>query len=74
MYKIIIVAAAILLSSFNRSENQHFLIDDPSAKSSIHKFKVEALDGSTIDFSKYNGKKILVVNTAGDKRILITGI
>ena len=31
---------------------------------SIHDFKVEALDGSTIDFSKYKGKKILVVNTA----------
>ncbi len=64
MYKIIIVAAIIFLSSFNNSENHHFFIGDPSAKSSIHKFKVEALDGSTIDFSKYKGKKILVVNTA----------
>ena len=33
---------------------------------SIHTFKVEALDGSTIDFSKYKGKKILVVNTASE--------
>lgn len=33
---------------------------------SIHSFKVEALDGSTIDFSKYKGKKILVVNTASE--------
>lgn len=32
--------------------------------SSIYEFKVEALDGSTIDFSKFKGKKILVVNTA----------
>ena len=64
MYKIIIVAAIILLSSFNGSKDHHFTINDPSAKSSIHKFKVEALDGSTIDFSKYKGKKILVVNTA----------
>ena len=31
---------------------------------SIYDFKVEALDGSTIDFSKFKGKKILVVNTA----------
>ena len=31
---------------------------------SIHSFKVEALDGSTIDFSKFKGKKILIVNTA----------
>lgn len=31
---------------------------------SIYDFKVEALDGSTIDFSDFKGKKILIVNTA----------
>jgi len=31
---------------------------------SIYKFKVESIDGKQIDFSKYKGKKILVVNTA----------
>ncbi len=31
---------------------------------SIYDFKITALDGSTIDFSKFKGKKILVVNTA----------
>ncbi len=31
---------------------------------SIYSFKVEALNGGTIDFSKYKGKKILIVNTA----------
>lgn len=30
----------------------------------IFQFKVPALDGSTIDFSKFRGKKILIVNTA----------
>ena len=35
----------------------------PAAKS-IYDFKVKALDGGTIDFSKYKGKKILIVNTA----------
>ena len=30
----------------------------------IYNFKIKALDGSTIDFSKYKGKKILIVNTA----------
>jgi glutathione peroxidase len=34
------------------------------APASIHSFKVESIDGGTIDFSKYKGKKILVVNTA----------
>jgi glutathione peroxidase len=32
--------------------------------STIHSFKVEALEGGTIDFSAYKGKKILIVNTA----------
>src|SRR5580693_4657661 len=31
---------------------------------SIYDFKVEALTGGTIDFAKYKGKKILIVNTA----------
>jgi glutathione peroxidase len=34
--------------------------------SSIHDFKVPSLDGNTIDFSKFKGKKILVVNTASE--------
>ena len=33
---------------------------------SIHSFKVKALDGKTIDFSKFKGKKILIVNTASE--------
>ncbi|MBC7829811.1 MAG: glutathione peroxidase [Chitinophagaceae bacterium] len=31
---------------------------------SIYDFKVPALDGGTIDLSKYKGKKIMIVNTA----------
>jgi glutathione peroxidase len=33
---------------------------------SIYEFKVTALDGGTIDFAKYKGKKILIVNTASE--------
>lgn len=33
---------------------------------SIHTFKVQSLDGKTIDFSKFKGKKILIVNTASE--------
>jgi glutathione peroxidase len=32
----------------------------------IYDFKVTSLDGGTIDFSKYKGKKILIVNTASE--------
>ena len=31
---------------------------------SIYDFKVTALDGTTIDFASFKGKKILIVNTA----------
>lgn len=31
---------------------------------SIHQFKVPSIEGKTIDFSKFKGKKILIVNTA----------
>ena len=34
------------------------------APKSIYDFKVEALDGGTIDFASFKGKKILIVNTA----------
>jgi len=34
------------------------------ANNSIHSFKVKSIDGGMIDFSKYKGKKILVVNVA----------
>ncbi len=33
---------------------------------SIHSFKVKSIDGKIIDFSKFIGKKILVVNTASE--------
>jgi glutathione peroxidase len=34
--------------------------------STLYDFKVPGLDGSTIDFSKYKGKKVLIVNTASE--------
>lgn len=36
----------------------------PVQVQSIYDFKVPALDGSTIDFAAFKGKKILIVNTA----------
>lgn len=33
---------------------------------SIYDFKVQALDGQTIDFAQYKGRKILIVNTASE--------
>jgi len=36
------------------------------AQNNIYSFKVNALDGSEIDFSDFKGKKILLVNTASE--------
>jgi glutathione peroxidase len=33
---------------------------------SIYKFKVNGLEGQSIDFAKFKGKKILIVNTASE--------
>src|SRR5688572_26814307 len=33
---------------------------------SIYDFKVDALEGGTIDFADFKGKKILIVNTASE--------
>ena len=54
MQKIFLIASLFIFSSFS-----------PTKKApTIYKFKVEALDGGKIDFKKYKGKKILIVNTA----------
>jgi glutathione peroxidase len=37
--------------------------ETPPAKN-IYDFKIKSLEGGTIDFSQYKGKKILIVNTA----------
>lgn len=62
MLKIIPIAVLFSLSSFSTPKNDGY---DPTVKiKSIHDFKVKGLEGGIIDFSKFNGKKILVVNTA----------
>lgn len=53
MKNVFVVALLILLSAFT------FPSDN-----SIHRFKVKSIEGKTIDFSGFKGKKILVVNTA----------
>ena len=67
----LIAAAAILVSCVQaktnnlNNENMSTTSVTDSAKS-IHSFSVKALDGSTINFADYKGKKILVVNTASE--------
>lgn len=38
----------------------------PHKPNKIYRFKINSIDGGIIDFSKFRGKKILVVNTASN--------
>lgn len=53
MKYLLTLLSVVLLSAFIVPDN-----------GSIHSFKVKSIEGGTIDFSKFKGKKILVVNTA----------
>ena len=56
-----LILALVVFVSFAFTANEKSAITAPPT---VYKFKVEDLDGKTIDFSKYKGKKILIVNTA----------
>lgn len=49
-----------------KTTSQDMTTTNPTQTPSIHAFKVTALDGSTIDFAAFKGKKILIVNTASE--------
>lgn len=64
------LAATILFASC--ASNKTIVTQNPQTTSmnavteapSVHSFSVKALDGGTINFSDFKGKKILIVNTA----------
>jgi glutathione peroxidase len=58
MKKLLFAILAVISFSFTTNRGT---ID---ALPSVHQFKIEGLEGGTIDFKKYKGKKILIVNTA----------
>ena len=56
MKRLLFAAIALLSLSFT--------VKTSTKLPSVHQFKIEGLEGGTIDFKKYKGKKILIVNTA----------
>ena len=69
MLKLVIFSIALIscaANSNNTAMNNSVITATTTAVSqgSIYDFKVEALDGSVIDFATFKGKKILIVNTA----------
>lgn len=70
MFKLLI-PAALLISCAAKNNTPAMANDTPAAteavaNKSIYGFKVTALDGGTIDFTSFKGKKILIVNTASE--------
>jgi glutathione peroxidase len=66
MIKLISVAAILVsCAQANSSSTTANLNNAPKDSiTSVHQFSVKALDGSTINFADFKGKKILIVNTA----------
>lgn len=67
MIKLVALSAVLLscqLQTNNQSAETTTESNDRLPVRSIYEFRVESLDGGTIDFSTFKGKKILIVNTA----------
>jgi glutathione peroxidase len=64
MIKLVAITAAFLSMGMQSNPVKVNAAAQPAAPKSIYDFKVPALDGSTIDFAAFKGKKILIVNTA----------
>jgi len=63
-FSIAILAISTSLLAFTACQAQTNTETPNTEASSIYQFKVPDLEGGTIDFASFKGKKILVVNTA----------
>ena len=64
LFAITTAIVACLYPNSNQPVKKDMNLPVKVATKSIYDFKVESLDGGTIDFSQFKGKKILIVNTA----------
>ena len=68
MFKIFAIAAVFISCASQTNNTAMTNVTETSGTntnaSSIYDFKVESLEGGTIDFATFKGKKILIVNTA----------
>jgi glutathione peroxidase len=65
-----LIAATVMLISCAQAQNNSTITNmstnEMATAASIHSFTVKALDGSSINFADYKGRKILIVNTASE--------
>lgn len=65
MIKLLALSIALLANTANtNTASKSSATPVPVTAKTIYDFKVESLSGGTIDFAKFKGKKILIVNTA----------
>src|SRR6188768_382487 len=68
MIKILALSAALVgclaNSATKESNSAPAAVQQNIAAKSIYDFKVDGLEGGSIDFAAFKGKKILIVNTA----------
>jgi glutathione peroxidase len=66
MFRIFAFTALMLgcVSGYENKTAEAIPVEAYHVEKTIYDFKVDALEGGEIDFSKYKGKKILIVNTA----------
>jgi glutathione peroxidase len=65
--KLLHLLAILLTSCFGANDNKSRPMDltkDSSTRPSFYSYKAVTIEGDTIGFSKYKGKKVLIVNTA----------
>lgn len=56
----------VVACSQKEAGQQQAGVQDQTAMSDFYDFKLEALDGEEIDFSRYKGKHVLLVNVASE--------
>ncbi len=62
-----LIIAAMVKSNLPQTTSMENLVSvTQDTSENIYGFKVASLDGNTIDFSSFKGKKILIVNTASE--------
>ncbi len=56
------ISVLLAMSVFGCFSQNH----ESTKKTSVHSFKAKDIDGNTVDFSTFKGKKLLIVNTASE--------
>lgn len=63
-YKTVIIAAIIVMGIFSLLSDKLFSSSPKQVTGSLYDLTMNSLDGKPIDFSRYKGKNLLIVNTA----------